>query len=294
MGLSPVEYAERYGVRLYRDAEEMVSAESLDTLMLVTRHSEHAAWVERLAPLGVNLYIPKTFATTLEDADRIVEAGRRHGIRIAVGPTGRFLPAIVTVRQAVEQGAIGEPFSVRICHHHGTIDVFRPGDWYRDAREGGPELSLGWYGIDLILYLMSDQPRSVYAEYGNFTSPDSPFTDCGRILLRLERGGLGAFDMYFCNRVAYPSWQMELVGPRGVLSIHRVEGDARETVVRLDGADGSRTLPLAEGGADWETYWVDDFLAGREPAVTAEDARLITQISLAARESAQHGQVIRI
>ena len=293
-GLSPAEYAQKYGVRLYRQAEEMIAAERLDTVVLVTRHSEHAMWVERLAPLVANMYIPKTFATTMEDADRIVAAAHRYGVRIAVGPTGRFLPAVVAIRQALEQGTIGEPFSIRICHHHGTIDVFRPGDWYRDAQEGGPELSLGWYGVDLILHLMNDRPAAVCAQYGNFTSPDSPFMDCGRITLRMARGGLAAFDMYFCNRVTYPSWQMEVVGPRGVLSIHRVEGESRETVVSLDGADGYRLLALPEDGPNWETYWVDDFLAGRRPAVTAEDARLITQISLAARESAQQGCVVRL
>ena len=50
---------------------------------------------------------------------------------------------------------------------------------------------------------------SVYAEYGNYTSPDSPFMDCGRILMRTEGNGLASFDMYFCNRVPYPSWQLE-------------------------------------------------------------------------------------
>jgi hypothetical protein len=27
---------------------------------------------------------------------------------------------------------------------------------------------------------------------------------------------------YFCNRVAYPSWQLEIVAAKGVVSIHRV------------------------------------------------------------------------
>ena len=43
---------------------------------------------------------------------------------------------------------------MRLCQHHGTIDVFNAADWYRDPAEGGPELSLGWHGIDLVPYLM--------------------------------------------------------------------------------------------------------------------------------------------
>ena len=70
----------------------MIQAEKLDTVVIVSRHSQHADWVERLAHLGVNIFLPKTFATTLAEADRIVRAQNEHAIKIAVGPSARFLP----------------------------------------------------------------------------------------------------------------------------------------------------------------------------------------------------------
>ena len=286
LGMSPEEYASRFGIRLYREAEEMIDRENVDTVVLIGRHTEHAEWAERMAALGMDIFIPKTFATTMADTDRIVEAGKRHGVTIAVGPSGRFLPEMMAIKSAIEQGEIGEPFALRICHHHGTIDGFRTQDWYRDAVEGGPELSLGWYGIDLILHLMDDDVHSVYADYGNYTTPDSPFMDCGRIVAHMGRGGVASFDMYFCNRVAYPSWQVEVVGPKGVASIHRVEGDSRRVVVSIDGAGGYRTVALPERAPNWETFWVEELRDGREPTISAEMARVITKISLAARESA--------
>lgn len=294
LGLAPAEYAARFGVTLYQDVVEMITREALDTVVLITRHSEHARWAARLAPLGVNLFIPKTFATTLADAQQLVDLEQQHGIKIAVGPSARFLPPMLAVKQAVEQGRIGTPFSLRLCHHHGTIDVFHPQDWYRDPAEGGPELSLGWYGVDLILHLLQDQVKSVYAQYGNFTSPDSPFMDCGRIELRLARGGLASFDMYFCNRVAYPAWQLELVGTAGVISLQRAAGEARQTVVSLESASGYELLPLPEQPPSWEMFWVDDLLQGRTPTLSAVTAQTITAITLAARESASQGQVIAL
>ncbi len=294
LGISAQEYAERFHLTLYQDAEEMVAQEQLDTVVLVTRHTEHAAWVERLAALGVNLFIPKTFTTTLEDADRIVQAQKRTGVKLASGPSARFLPPMMAVKQAIDQGLIGKPFSARICHHHGVIDVFNQQDWYRDPAEGGPELSLGWYGIDLILHLMDDTPKTVFAQYGNFTSSDSPFMDCGRIELRLAQGGLASFDMYFCNRVPYPSWQAEIIGTQGVISIPRVEGDSRKTVVSLDNAAGYQLLPVPEQTPNWETFWVDEFLNNRAPTISAQTAKQITAIALAARESAQQGRVVAL
>ena len=294
LGLSPQEYAAKYNLKLYDQAEEMVKSEKLDTVAIVTRHTAHADWVERLAKLGVNIYIPKTFATNQQDANRIVKAEKEYGIRIAIGPTARYLPPMVSIKNTVESGSIGEPFSIRICHHHGVIDVFHQNDWYRDLIEGGPELSLAWYGIDLIQYLMSDQVKSVFARYGNFTSPISPFMDCGRIVMELGRGGIGSFDMYFCNRISYPSWQLELVGSKGVISIHRVPGDSSKTVVSLDTLDGYRILPIPVETSNWEMFWVDELLQGKSLSVSAEYARQVTLTSLAARDSACRGEMITL
>lgn len=294
LGMTPSEYAARFKVRIYDQAEEMIARERLDTVVLVTRHSEHALWAEKMAKLGMDIFIPKTFATTQRDAERIVRASRDNGVRIGVGPSARFLPAMMATKAAIDAGQIGDPFAVRICHHHGTIDVFSRADWYRDPIEGGPELSLGWYGVDLILSFMGEKVKSVYAQYGNFTSPDSPYMDCGRIVLRMMSGGIASFDMYFCNRVPYPSWQMEIIGPKGVVSIHRVEGDAAKTLVSLDTARGYELLPIPAETPGWEMFWVEDFLAGREPAITVETAKLVTDITLAARDSAQRGEAINL
>jgi predicted dehydrogenase len=289
LGMSVQEYTDKYRIKLYEHAKDMIEKEKLDCVVLITRHSRHADLVEQIAETGVNVFIPKTFTTTMEDADRIINAEKKYGFRIASGPTARFLPEMVAMKQAIDKGLIGKPFAARICHHHGTIDGFHPMDWYRDPREGGPELSLAWYGIDLILQFMEGTVKSIFSTYGNYTTPDSPFMDCGRIELRMDSGAMASFDMYFCNRVPYPSWQVEILGPKGVISIHRMPGSSHKTVVSLDSIEGYREIPLPEKGPHWEHFWIDDFLHGRTPTVTSEYARLVTQLSLVARESAEKG-----
>jgi predicted dehydrogenase len=290
LGMGPREYADRYGIGIYDQPEEMVVQEDLDAVVIATRHTDHALWAERMAQIGVDIYICKPFATTLDDAERIVQCAGQYGVRIAVGPSQRHLPALQAVREALDQDLIGAPFAARICHHHGTIDAFSPRDWYRSPEQGGPELSLAWHVIDIALYLMKGTVERVFADYGNFTSPDSPFMDCGWMALHMDGGRLASIDMYFCNRLPYPSWQAEIIGPEGVLSIQRLENDARGTAVVLDTADCHRTLPLPRGGQPGPSLaWIDDFREGREPTVSAEVARTITRISLAARKSAASG-----
>ncbi len=292
LGLSPQAFADRYGVKLYEQAEEMIDCEKLDAVMLVTRHSQHAVWLERLARPGLHFYVPKTFATSIEEADRMVQVEKQYGIHVASGPSARFLPQLAAVKSALDAGLIGTPFAVRICHHHGVIDVFHAHDWYRDPKEGGPELSLGWYGIDLAMQFTQSAVQSVYARYDNYTSPDSPFMDCGRMVMDMASGCVVSFDMYFCNRVAYPSWQVEVLGPKGVINVQRVANDAQKTLVSLNGPKGYQELSVPVDTPQWEMFWVDELEQGQTPSITAQYAREVTQVSLAARESARTGQKV--
>ena len=65
-------------------------------------------------------------------------------------------------------------------------------------------------------------------------------------------------------------------------------------MVSLDTARGNELLSIPAAGPGWETFWVEDFLAGREPAITVETAKLITDITLAARDSSQRGEAINL
>ena len=290
------DYADRFGVQVYDDLEEMIEAEKLDTVAICTRHSKHAEHVERAAAKGVNIYICKPMATTLEDADRIVEAGRRHGVPIAVGPGGRFDPHHVVARHVAESGRIGDPFSIRISHNHGTIAAFGPDDWYREKKEGGPELSLGWYVIDVLRGLVPRRVARVYAEYHNFASPDSPFMDQGKIVLRFVNDTVASCDMHFSNRFAFPTWDLEVAGTAGALRTHSGTPQDGVPEALLWTADGVEVLDVPEGNcwsADTEA-WVAAFNQHRTPPIDAEEGRLITMISLACRESAEQHRVVAL
>ena len=82
------------------------------------------------------------------------------------------------------------------------------------------------------------------------------------------------------------------VPPSSVPAANRKLSDGSTIAVGLDGPNGYERLPLPERTPGWESFWIDDFLAGSRPAVSAEDAETITRISLAARESAVSGAAV--
>jgi predicted dehydrogenase len=286
IGMDSEAFARYTGARRFVNAADMVKAGQVDAIALCGRHTEHARQVEQLAPLGRDLAIFKTMAASLADADRICAAGKKNRVRIAVGPSARFLPWFVAARKAVDAGRIGTPFSMRVAHHHGTIDVFGPGDFYREAAEGGPELSLGWYMVDLVMHFMGRPVVDVSASYGTFTSKDSPFMDLGRMSLRLAGGALAACDMYFCNRFDFPRWEMELVGDKGALLVRQPLEGGGEPAVTLTTAAGVRAIPLPARTPHWELFWIDELRGSGPPSLDAAYARDVTRVCLAARDAA--------
>lgn len=294
LGMTAEEYADKFGLRLYSDAEEMITVEKIDTVVLNVRHSKHAEWAERLAGLGVDIYIPKPFATTLSDAERIVEAAERRGVNIACGPSDRFQPAVLAAKRALDRGLIGEPFSVRMAHHHGTIETFGRNDWYRDRKEGGPELSLGWYVIDLAMHLTGSKAASVFADYRNYAAADSPFMDCGKMMLRMTNRAMVSCDMYFCNRFPFPVWELEIVGPRGAVKVEPEKGSPGRLAAALYTSRGVKALPPPRRVPDREVAWVEGFQKGAPAVVPAETSLEITRASLAARDSARSGRAVSL
>jgi predicted dehydrogenase len=223
-----------------------------------------------------------------------VAAARDNRIRVAVGPSARFLPWFAAAKKALDAGRIGTPFSLRIAHHHGTLDVFHADDFYRDPAEGGPELSLGWYMVDLVLHFMQKPVERIAANYGTFTTPGGPFMDCGKLSLGMAGGAMASCDLYFCNRFAFPAWEMELVGDRGALLVRQSGGAGQETSVVLLTAAGRKNISPPARTPHWELFWVDELRGRGAPSVSAEYAREVTRICLAARDSARRGKTVTL
>jgi hypothetical protein len=65
-------------------------------------------------------------------------------------------------------------------------------------------------------------------------------------------------------------------------------------VVTLHNRAGTQPLSLPQETPNWEHFWIDEFVRGRELTLDASGALEITRLSLAARRSAQTGQVVAV
>ena len=285
LGKTPTGYAAAYDLELYHDPVEMIQEEKLDAVCICTKNTEAVRLVEQVAPLGVDIYIAKPMATTLEAAKRIVKAVREHGVIATSGTTERFDGGIREAYQRFKRGVIGELISIRALHQHGNINSFPDEDWYWEEAQGGPELSLIWYAADVVRWFADSEVTRVYAEYDNYLSDRSPFMDNGKILLRFENRIMGSIDIYFSvEGFRLPTYEIELIGTAGAI---RTQQSVYEgTLFTKDGISNFYRIQN-NNLLDEMTHWVECCQNKIDPDLTIEDAQRVIELCLACRHSAQ-------
>ena len=82
--------------RVFHDIGTCVREARPDLAILCPATARHADCVEAVAALGVDILLEKPFAASLADADRILAAVAKSGVRLAVNWPLRWYPAHVT------------------------------------------------------------------------------------------------------------------------------------------------------------------------------------------------------
>ena len=94
----------------YASHAEMLEHEDLDIITIGTTGQFHAAITKDACADGIKaIYCEKPMACSLADADIMINACKASGTVLQIGHQRRWLQATTAVRQAIKDGAIGQP-----------------------------------------------------------------------------------------------------------------------------------------------------------------------------------------
>ncbi|MEY9936564.1 Gfo/Idh/MocA family protein [Streptacidiphilus sp. MAP5-3] len=145
------------------DLDRMLDLD-LDGVFVLTPDDTHEEIALRLLAAGVNVFLEKPMAITVEGCDRILEAARRHRVRLYVGHNMRHMPVVQTLRALLTQGAIGEVKAIWCRHFVGHGGDFYFKDWHADrTRTTSLLLQKGAHDLDVIHWLAGGVSRQVTA-----------------------------------------------------------------------------------------------------------------------------------
>jgi predicted dehydrogenase len=299
--------AETFGLQPYSSVDELLANPEVQAVVVSSETSMHADLVEKAAAAGKQIAVQKPISLTLAEADRIVEAVRRHNVPFTMAWQMRVDPQNVKMKELIESGELGKVFMVRRRHglntHHWPEFTTL---WHNDPkynRDIWADDSA--HPIDFIHWLLG-VPESVTAEVDTIFDPRVP-NDNGVAIFRYPGGPIAEVSCSFTVVAAENT--TEVIAENG--SIVQNYGDVPScNVPRPEGACGLKWYL-------WETkQWtcsdiasppghghriaglagpLSDFFHGKREAIaTVEDGRTSLKMVLATYVSSREGRRVKL
>lgn len=115
--------AAQFGIaKTYRTLDEMLDAEQLDVIDIVTPRETHVALIEKVAKRGLPVICQKPLAPTLSEASGVAERVRDK-TRLMVHENWRFRPYYRRLKQLLTDGVLGRPLHVDIAFYRGGLNA---------------------------------------------------------------------------------------------------------------------------------------------------------------------------
>ena len=95
--------------KVYEDYRELLAKEKPDLVTIATPDFLHAdPFIQAVEAGAKGIFVEKPLATSMDDANRMVEAARKAGVVVNVDFTRRWMPQYVAARVQVDKGRIGK------------------------------------------------------------------------------------------------------------------------------------------------------------------------------------------
>ena len=292
------------GCKAYGSYEEMLDREKPGAVIIATPEDSHREPALAAAAHGCHIFMEKPLATSLQDADSIIEACAHHQVKLMMGHVLRFEINYAMIESAIREGTIGRLLSAYARRITPISEA------HRLAGRVSPISYIAVHDIDQILWYHPRPVRSVYARAVRGRVWEELHTfDSAWVTIEFVDGALGIQEVGWALPEGWAGWDtpvswggfgdvcMNVLGTEGVLNLNFTPMDLY--AVTRDGwkLPDTRHWPKMDGkyvGAvklELE-HFLGCILDGTEPRVTGGDGRRSVEIMLAAEVSIAEDRVV--
>jgi predicted dehydrogenase len=280
----------------YSSVEAMAERKDVQAIVVVTPAKFHGAAMKACAGAGKDIFCEKPFTLTVEEADEVLDATQKAGVRVQVGHVRRYDPPNVRAKARIEAGEIGDP----VIFKSVARDPEPPPVSYLASGVNGMFFQDSTvHEFDLGRWIMNDEISEIHAYGAVLVFPEiAQFNDIDTALLTMKfsRGTLGAVENYMQSGYGYDV-RTEIVGSKGTI----ITGYLQQTAEVVLTSAGSRTdivdhflVRFADGYLHQMRDFVQTILADRAPKVDALDGRQAVAVAAAAERSYREGRVVAV
>lgn len=295
--------AERFDVPAYfTDIETMLAQAEVDVVLVITPITYHYANAMAAIAAGKHVYVQKAMTTTLAEADALLAARDRAGIKLAAAPGYELFPTTQQMRRIVDDGILGRvsiayTYTMGFGHEHetirggeGALAAIDPSWYYRPGAGPLPDVTV--YSLQLATSILGPV-RRVTALANKITPQrtwrdktiDIDIDDNNVVLMEFAAGTLGVAVGSDCRGSAHTPWGgLALYGTAGVLEVTSVDNNSGYPIAfEVQGgnwADQQRSrVPRSYNAAVSDQPWIQgEHLGIEEPHVYADIMDLVDAI----------------
>ncbi len=268
--------AKKYNIDGFTDYRKLLKRD-LDAVSIATPTMTHRAVALAAIDAGVNILIEKPIADTLENATEIIESAKEAGLKLMVGHTERFNPAILKLKEILDSGMLGKIVS---------ISARRVGPYNPRVRDVGVILDLGVHDIDVISYLYGMRVDEVYAIAG---ADIHSFEDHASIILRFNHEYAGIVETNWLT--PHKIRKLTVIGIRGIAYL-----DYIEQIIELHDENWIRKAKVEKNEPlkNELNHFIECISKNKQPSPSGEDGKHALGVAMAAIESYTKGRAAKV
>ena len=268
--------------KAYRSYKELLNKADCEAVIVTSANARHREHVLACAQAGKHILCEKPIATTLKDAQKMIESCRRAGVKLQMAFPVRFSPAVTRAKTVLSKKELGRILAAKTTNH-GSM----PGGWFIDKKlsGGGAIMDHTVHVADLVRYLLKEEFVEVYAEKATRLNPIK-VEDCGLLMLKLSGGSFVSLDASWSRPPSYKIWgdvTLEIKGARANLFI-----DCFPRILHLY-QNATMKHATMSGGNNLDLALIEDFTdcvsSDREPGISGEDGLRALEVAVGAYRS---------
>lgn len=276
--------AKDFGGKFYKDYSQMLAKEDLDAVIICTPDHLHLEPTAAVARAKKAILLEKPLATTLKDADGILQVVAENKVPFMVGHCLRFSPPYAYVKECVGRGDIGAPVHGSARRNAKIIDG------KRFKGNTSVVFFLGVHDIDFLRWCLGSEVVRVYAEKNRKVLQGVGTDDSVLSILKFANGCVASLEHSWIHPEAFGAvvdQKVQIVGEKGVLSFDGynqglctwTEGGGRF------GAAGEYFGQLRGSIYEQDRHFIDGVKTGSEFLISGPEARKTLRVALAIHES---------
>jgi 1,5-anhydro-D-fructose reductase (1,5-anhydro-D-mannitol-forming) len=285
-----MDFAQRFGAqRAYTSYDELLANPDVTAVAIHTPNSQHAEQAIAAAHAGKHVFCDKPMATTVEDAQRMIDACKKAGVKLGINFHNRFMPGFIDAKRIIDSGEIGDVQLVQIEASPGAKGGSRANTWRTDADLAGlgTTMSIGVHIFDILRFLLSSEIETVSSF---FDTPKNVMETTNFSMFRFGNGAMAHVSVH--EITPYPHNDFVIYGSKGRIIGRGMTRSRAGGEMHVTGADGKTRVKEYPAINAHEACVIDfskAILEDREPGATGLDGLKSVELTVAMAKSAWGG-----